>query len=251
MLRSTRSILPAQVIPDLEKNHVENDEQLDHWVPFPTSTVEATLESGPLPAIRQRSQTHFRDHRDHDHHHDHHHYRQPKCLSETHAHPSSALTPLTAPAALPADKTCPICSDEYTPTATTHAAVRLPCGHFFGHACITKWLSLPNTCTCPYCRAKFFQLDPFEEARLARRRRHGEEDDDDDDDEHGYESGDESSDPDEGEDEDSYWDSDAWDDDDFDVDDGPAPGESLEAWVQGVDDWGNVYFVRRLLRSAQ
>lgn len=66
----------------------------------------------------------------------------------------------------PEDNTCDICTDELT----SHRAVRLPCNHTFGEACIKKWLSpfmeeIPpardwgnpvGANTCPKCRREFF-----------------------------------------------------------------------------------------------
>ena len=55
---------------------------------------------------------------------------------------------------------CGICLEEYnTPsreTGTSEVAIRLPCNHIIGSACIATWLKDTNS-TCPICRREFFQ----------------------------------------------------------------------------------------------
>ena len=57
---------------------------------------------------------------------------------------------------------CGICFEEYnTPsreTGASEAAIRLPCNHIIGSACIATWLK--DTNTCPICRRAFFQAQP-------------------------------------------------------------------------------------------
>ena len=57
---------------------------------------------------------------------------------------------------------CGICLEEYnTPsreTGTSEAAIRLPCNHIIGSACIATWLR--DTNSCPFCRREFFQAQP-------------------------------------------------------------------------------------------
>lgn len=51
---------------------------------------------------------------------------------------------------------CTICLSDYE--AHTHFATKLPCGHFFGHPCITEWLSQLNVSACPLCRTAHFPI---------------------------------------------------------------------------------------------
>ena len=57
---------------------------------------------------------------------------------------------------------CVICLDKYnTPsreTGTSEVAIRLPCNHIIGSACIATWLKDHNS--CPICRREFFQAQP-------------------------------------------------------------------------------------------
>ena len=60
---------------------------------------------------------------------------------------------------------CDICLEEYGTLSrqkgTIEVAIRLPCNHLIGSACITIWLETNNT--CPICRREFFpaQLRPY------------------------------------------------------------------------------------------
>ncbi|KAJ4348041.1 uncharacterized protein N0V89_009413 [Didymosphaeria variabile] len=71
------------------------------------------------------------------------------------------------------DPNCSICLDPY-PTSLVvwnadgtllhgpqHIATKMPCGHFFGFACIWKWLNELSS-TCPMCRASFFEVKEVE-----------------------------------------------------------------------------------------
>ena len=57
---------------------------------------------------------------------------------------------------------CGICLEEYNTlsreTGMIEAAIRLPCNHVIGSACIATWLK--DTNTCPICRREFFQAQP-------------------------------------------------------------------------------------------
>ena len=45
---------------------------------------------------------------------------------------------------------CSICERQCD--GATHCLVALPCGHMFGHACITKWLL--SKLKCPFCNVE-------------------------------------------------------------------------------------------------
>lgn len=57
---------------------------------------------------------------------------------------------------------CGICLEEFNTLSrekgTIEVAVRLPCNHIIGSACIATWLR--DTNTCPICRREFFQAQP-------------------------------------------------------------------------------------------
>ena len=57
---------------------------------------------------------------------------------------------------------CGICMEEYNipsrETGMSEVAMRLPCNHIIGSACIATWLK--DTNTCPICRREFFQTQP-------------------------------------------------------------------------------------------
>lgn len=90
-----------------------------------------------------------------------------------------SLTPLSASSVPAEEDICSICISPYdagwkiddhvgtpAPDACTHAAVKMPCGHYFGYECIKDWLSQLNTHNCPMCRTSFF---PVEETELLAR----------------------------------------------------------------------------------
>lgn len=95
------------------------------------------------------------------------------------------LKPVHAENFEPEDRTCHICSEDFT--NDFHRAVRLPCKHCFGEQCIKTWLRPYAACmpikwnkwgkpvganTCPTCRREFFprqttvDILPVVEARL-------------------------------------------------------------------------------------
>ena len=57
---------------------------------------------------------------------------------------------------------CGICLEKYNTlsreTGTMEVAIRLPCNHIIGSACIATWLK--DTNNCPFCRREFFQAQP-------------------------------------------------------------------------------------------
>ena len=57
---------------------------------------------------------------------------------------------------------CGICLEKYNTlsreTGTMEVAIRLPCNHVIGSACIATWLK--DTNSCPFCRREFFQAQP-------------------------------------------------------------------------------------------
>lgn len=57
---------------------------------------------------------------------------------------------------------CAICLDKYgtlsRETGTIEVAIRLPCNHLIGSACIATWLQENNS--CPICRREFFPARP-------------------------------------------------------------------------------------------
>ncbi|KAL9065058.1 MAG: hypothetical protein Q9161_008477 [Pseudevernia consocians] len=78
------------------------------------------------------------------------------------------------------EERCTICLEEYgtlsRDTGNLEVAIRLPCNHTVGSACIATWLRSNNT--CPVCRHAFFPAQPRPYLE------HGIMDDDDDDDGH-------------------------------------------------------------------
>lgn len=65
---------------------------------------------------------------------------------------------------VPKDGKCMICMEAYgtifPESGAAEKAVRLPCGHVLGSACITTWLS-PNESnqnSCPCCRSELFAI---------------------------------------------------------------------------------------------
>ena len=65
----------------------------------------------------------------------------------------------------PKDGNCMICMEAYGTTVSESAAaaekaLRLPCGHIFGSACIELWLCAKKSCqnTCPCCRSELFAI---------------------------------------------------------------------------------------------
>ncbi|KAF1979101.1 hypothetical protein BU23DRAFT_563340 [Bimuria novae-zelandiae CBS 107.79] len=69
---------------------------------------------------------------------------------------------------VPCDQeSCSICCSIYEKRraltfSDSHYACKMPCGHFFGYACITTWLNQLNVHTCPMCRFSFFDVGDIE-----------------------------------------------------------------------------------------
>ena len=63
------------------------------------------------------------------------------------------------------EERCSICFEEYgtlsRETGTIEVAMRLPCNHCIGSACIATWLKNRNS--CPLCRCEFFPAQPRED----------------------------------------------------------------------------------------
>ena len=63
------------------------------------------------------------------------------------------------------EECCSICCEEYgtlsRATGIMEVAMRLPCDHCIGSACITTWLKDHNS--CPLCRREFFPVQPRED----------------------------------------------------------------------------------------
>ncbi|KAL6863736.1 hypothetical protein ACP4OV_016639 [Aristida adscensionis] len=71
---------------------------------------------------------------------------------------ASPPPPVRAPTAV-AGTVCAVCTEEI---AVADAVARLPCAHWFHHACIAPWLGIRST--CPLCRA---ELPPREDGGAA------------------------------------------------------------------------------------
>ena len=93
---------------------------------------------------------------------------EPSLLSLLQRPPSQATAlanflkslPTVKPEDLPEDSQgCNICTEPFVhPTAgqDSESAVKLPCSHIMGSACLAKWLEDPIRNSCPMCRAVLF-----------------------------------------------------------------------------------------------
>lgn len=101
--------------------------------------------------------------------------------------------PKLNPGDLTAESSCIICRELYNTEAAedgaAESAVRLPCGHDIGAACIRKWLSDDKEArnSCPACRMTFFPAQP--RPYLEHGVFNADEDEDEDDDWHGARGG--------------------------------------------------------------
>lgn len=82
------------------------------------------------------------------------------------AHNFVAQLPVVSKSDLTYGNRCSICREIYGTNITGSGiicedAIRLPCGHEFGHACISSWLSPEEgKNTCPLCRYELFPAAP-------------------------------------------------------------------------------------------
>lgn len=97
-------------------------------------------------------------------------------------HEFVAQLPTVSSADLVYGNRCGICREAYGTNITgsdivTEDAVRLPCGHEFGHDCLSTWLSPEQgKNSCPLCRAELFPAAaPATQEEESVRTRHGSE----------------------------------------------------------------------------